>query len=352
MNRLIKNIGIICPWRRWNKDNGIFDPAKYHQYGEGLEYPFILLKRTLQEKGIEINTLDTRPLEEFDSVLFFNYPMKKNIPAGATPEELHNAGKKIFLFLFENDLIWPENAKTENHIYFDKIFTWNDLLVDGKKYVKLILPNKIPELKDIDLSKKDKLCALISTNQLVEYPQELYSERVRAIRWFERHHPGDFDLYGHGWDSDFIKRPSVSSIIKLLCLLKPIRKLLDKDYFSSYRGPIVSKNEVLSRYKFSICYENSRDVPGYITEKIFDCFFAGTIPVYWGAPNITDFIPANTFVDKRNYPSYESLYEYISNMPQKEYEGCIRNIRDYISGEKIKMFSAEHFVDVILNNII
>ena len=48
---------------------------------------------------------------------------------------------------------------------------------------------------------------------------------------------------------------------------------------------------------FAICYENARDIPGYITEKIFDCFFAGCVPIYWGgAPNVTDHIPANTFI--------------------------------------------------------
>jgi hypothetical protein len=40
-----------------------------------------------------------------------------------------------------------------------------------------------------------------------------------------------------------------------------------------------SKKNTLEKYKFSICYENARDIPGYITEKIFDCFFAGCVPI-------------------------------------------------------------------------
>jgi hypothetical protein len=63
----------------------------------------------------------------------------------------------------------------------------------------------------------------------------------------------------------------------------------------------------LEKYKFSICYENARDTPGYITEKIFDCFFAGCVPIYWGANNITDHIPKECFIDKRDFEDYKVL---------------------------------------------
>jgi hypothetical protein len=48
--------------------------------------------------------------------------------------------------------------------------------------------------------------------------------------------------------------------------------------YLSYKGKIDSKKDTLEKYKFSICYENARDTPGYITEKIFDCFFAANSP--------------------------------------------------------------------------
>ncbi len=39
--------------------------------------------------------------------------------------------------------------------------------------------------------------------------------------------------------------------------------------------------EWISDYKFMICFENSLGA-GYITEKIFAAYAAGTIPIYWG----------------------------------------------------------------------
>ncbi|KAB7887432.1 hypothetical protein GBG19_10625 [Poseidonibacter ostreae] len=68
-----------------------------------------------------------------------------------------------------------------------------------------------------------------------------------------------------------------------------------------------------------MCYENARDIPGYITEKIFDSFFAGCVPVYLGADNITEHIPKECFIDKREFDTYEKLYKYLKNMSDEEY---------------------------------
>ena len=51
----------------------------------------------------------------------------------------------------------------------------------------------------------------------------------------------------------------------------------------------------------SRCAWRIRGFAGYISEKIFDCFFAGTVPLYLGAPDIEDYIPADTFIDLRQF---------------------------------------------------
>lgn len=43
-----------------------------------------------------------------------------------------------------------------------------------------------------------------------------------------------------------------------------------------------NKMEFLKSYKFNICPENTNN-EGYITEKLFESFSAGCIPIYWGA---------------------------------------------------------------------
>ena len=52
---------------------------------------------------------------------------------------------------------------------------------------------------------------------------------------------------------------------------------------------------VFNKYKFIICFENSYK-NGYITEKIFNCFFGQTIPIYKGSPIIHNYINTNSFL--------------------------------------------------------
>jgi len=56
---------------------------------------------------------------------------------------------------------------------------------------------------------------------------------------------------------------------------------------------------IYSRYKFIICFENSK-TDGYVTEKIFNVFLSGAVPIYDGAPNIHDYIVAGSFVPYDN----------------------------------------------------
>lgn len=48
------------------------------------------------------------------------------------------------------------------------------------------------------------------------------------------------------------------------------------------------KKETYKKYKFTICYENVKGIPG-------------CIPIYRSAPNITTHIPADTFIDRRKF---------------------------------------------------
>jgi len=54
--------------------------------------------------------------------------------------------------------------------------------------------------------------------------------------------------------------------------------------------------EIFNQYRFIICFENSYN-SGYITEKIFNCLLADTVPIYSGSPIIHDFINPECFIN-------------------------------------------------------
>jgi alpha(1,3/1,4) fucosyltransferase len=321
-------------------NNKMFEDAS-SPIGDDLMYPFVYLHSEANRRGIEVSTIDTQPLECYEEIFFLDFPTMEN---KYFKELVGHDFNNLNLILLETELIRPDNWDENNHKYFKKIYTWHDGLVDNKKYFKMYLPNRIPEKFTFNSKDPRKLCTLIASHKFVKHPQELYTARLEAIRWFEKNHPEDFDLYGFGWDQH-----RFSGSLIFLNNFPRLNQIL-KSHFPSYRGSIDSKFDTLQGYKFAICYENARDIKGYITEKIFDCFFAGCVPVYWGAPNVTDVIPKETFIDKREYDSYSELYNYITNMSDEEYNSYIAAIKEFMEGEKVYPFSAEYFAETLLKN--
>lgn len=292
--------------------------------------------------GYEIATDDIHKPDDSDVVLYFDMP--KQLPK---KEDI----KKSYLLAIESSIIRPENFDKKKHDYFNKIFTWNDDLVDGEKYIKINYAFDFPQeiYKEI---KREKLCCLIVSNKNSDFTNELYSERKKLIQWFEKNHLEDFDLYGFGWNSFRFEGCKPIRALNRVPLLSKIMNALIGEKFVSYKGKVDNKFETMKKYKFAIAYENVKDEDGYITEKIFDVFMAGCVPVYWGAKNILDYIPKECFIDKREFKSYEELYHYIKNMPDAEYEEYLENIEKYLNSDKVKVFSSKYFAETIVNNCI
>jgi hypothetical protein len=318
--------------------NKIFDINDIKVNRDNYAYSYFKLKDTFLENGMDFSTVDINSIDESSIVIYNDMP--KTLPK---KEDI----SKSYLLLFENELIKPNNWDLDKHQYFHKIFTWDDRFIDNKKYFKINFSHLFPESINKDLSIKEKLCTLIAGNKKVSHPLELYSKRVEAIRWFEKHHKNEFDFYGMGWDE---YAPS-NRYIRFLFKKSKLSKIY-KPTFPSYKGKVDSKKEVLEKYKFAICYENAKDIPGYITEKIFDCFFAGCVPVYWGANNITDHIPKGCFIDKREFDSYEKLYEYIKNMTDSEYLEYLNHIENYLKSSMCHPYTAEYFAKTIVETIL
>jgi alpha(1,3/1,4) fucosyltransferase len=263
-----------------------------------------------------------------------------------------NASAPCYLLLLETPQAYFANGVVENLARYRKIFTWNDSLVDGNRFIKINFPNPLHVHSSDGFVARDHFCCLISSNKalLKKDERNLYPERVNVIRWFEQYAPQDFYLYGVGWDMPAARGGSIGKLThRFWGVLKRFVKLKP---FPSYRGKVAHKREVLTKTRFSICYENIRDLPGYITEKIFDSFFSGCVPVYWGASNINDYIPVDCFIDRRKFRCTEEVYHFLKAMTEDEFKGYQQRIATFLQSDAAYLFSSEFFAETIANTIV
>lgn len=163
-----------------------------------------------------------------------------------------------------------------------------------------------------------------------------YKERVRAIEYLSNY--SEFDLYGQGWTEH--------GILTDKSLLDVMRKC--------YRGPVESSDcsqhnkwKLLGQYKFCLCFENT-SFPGYITEKIFDCFFTGCIPIYWGAPDIAEHIPADTYIDFRTFRDLAALHRFVRNMEERHANRYRDAARKFLYSKAFDKFCVDSLVENIM----
>lgn len=335
-------LGFYNFYRRFNRNRMFTD------VGDNLTYPTVYLAQRLRALGHQVASLDMDDLSKFDAAVFLDHPTWFN-PYLRRLQKMR--GKKLYLFLNENEAMRPDNYWAFNHRAFERVFTWNPQLVDGKKYLRFFLPNQIPPIARLEPGEQRKFCVTIASQKYSSHPQELYSERVRAIRWFEQHHPAEFDLFGTLWEHPYFTGKLARSNLLLHKFYARFPTALRVQRFPSHRGSVPGKHTVLRQYRFAICYENAI-FPGYVTEKIFDALFAGCVPIYLGAPDVTDMLPPNIFIDKRRFQNYADLYDYLRRMPEEEYLGYRKAIEQFLTGPGMRPFSAEYFADTVIKHIV
>lgn len=314
------------------QNNRIFDLSNKSLNRDNCLYPFFLLREEFKKYNYNLITSDLLDVEVADLVLYNEMP--KNFSTKINPE-------KSFLMLFETELIRPDNWDLKKHAFFKKIFTWNDKILDQKKYIKFNYPNEIGTTTP-GISGRTGFLTSISGNKTNKHHLELYSKRLETIKWFEKNHTDQFHYYGMGWDYTFDVW-----FQKLFRKLK-VLNFFPKNHSPSYKGKVEEKNSVLKKYKFALCYENARDIEGYITEKIFDCLFAGTIPIYWGPENISQYVPEECFIQRTKFENDEKLYDFLKKMTDEEILKYQKNIEYFLKSEKVKPFSNEFFAQNIV----
>lgn len=322
-----KTIAFYC-----QSDSRVKNDYFLDNYDDTNEY--VRLAKKLRNEGYEVHSLDIYKKKKITPTICIFL----DIPTFHISKVINTKKTKSIVMLREAELISKINYDTRRHNEFNGVLTWKRDLIDNKKYFFYPSTRFDKSLKiDVINFLNRKLCVLINSNLTSKIDGELYSWRLKTIKWFEKNHLEEFDLWGYGWDEYRLNiRGRTIFRSKLLA-----RKRL------SYKGIAQDKLKTMSNYKFAICFENTNLVKDYVSEKIFDCFLSGVVPIYWGAPNIDDIIPKECFIDFRKFNNFEELYQYIKNMSNEEYLNYINSINGFLESDKSFLFTLDNWVQSI-----
>ena len=334
---------------------------------DGLLTPLVRLRETMATRGIEVHTADLlrTGAKRAKRNLYYSFgPLKQ-------PEELQKIpGVELKrAFIFEPPVVYPQLYRSLRSFarYFERIHLFNThedgYRVDastGRKLQAFRCPQPFDGvLEDLWSNRDRRYMTLINSNKSpASHHRELYSERIRAAAYFGR--KGKLDLYGRDWAdpiAKFIKAGQRNGDFPLLTIARILRRgiflpylLNRKALLQAYQGEIQTKHEVLSRYTFAICYENMV-MQGYLTEKIFDCLYVGTIPIYWGAPDIDECLPKSCYIDARAFKSYPDLERYLDSLTESQLEAFREEGRAFLTSEAFKPFSTSCFSEIFIADV-
>ena len=80
----------------------------------------------------------------------------------------------------------------------------------------------------------------------------------------------------------------------------------------------------------------------YQREKIFDAMMAGSIPIYYGPPNIREYIPDDAYIAMQNFTNFSDLYSFCMSMTKAEKSKYRESIKSFLQ-KGIGPFTAESF---------
>jgi hypothetical protein len=173
--------------------------------------------------------------------------------------------------------------------------------------------------------------AVVCGNKMSFIPGELYSLRRECIYGIDK-----LDLYGTNWNKSFASKVRIA-IGELLISVRAKSFPNHRGIRLWFRSPHLwsgspeDKIATLSNYKYSLVIENSSS---YLTEKLFDAFFARTIPIYVGPPVENFGIPRELVIQAD--PNVSSIKEAILQAEAMEFEAWKLALESWLYDPKTK----------------
>ena len=336
----------------------LFDARLTSTVGENLSAPWIYLRHWFEQRGVEVHTADYLLQNDYRKPqnVFVSFGLRRRCRAVAGRRDVQLSA----FFAFESPAVEPALYRDLADVQrrFKRIFTFADAQslqpflrapLDSRIFRK---PSPVESVReDLWARSERKFLMMINNNRLPAIGwHELYTERMRAVEYFSR--TDEIDLYGKGWDAPSYQMgigwmPGTLQILMRKAQtawqrIRPVPALLAARRV--YKGMVASKLEALSRYTFSICFENAA-LNGYLTEKLFDCFAAGTVPIYWGATDIEKLVWPECFIDMRKFAGYAELASFLKSRSANDVVRYREAARTFLASEDFKPFTKQAFTE-------
>lgn len=328
MNQAVRHV-VIEPSSFHFQNNELFNEANSFLNRDGTLLPFVRLKENARKCNVIVHTADALHQGHLNG-LKVEYWSLGILDQYHQYIENPNVSLQGFV-LMEPPLVAPKMYKALPSIsrHFEKVLIHNTVGdqfclngVEQSRLHKLFWPQPYPGTLSPYFDKEKRINKLVvisgAHNPRFRKP-ELYSQRIEAIA--QLHQLDAIDLYGRGWDKTFSRHNAWWPFWKNRHSVTKV-----------YQGMCASKMEVLANYRFSLCFENM-PMSGYITEKIFDCFYAGTVPIYWGAPDIEKYIPQDCYIRFEQFQNYQEMWTAVSNMSFDEWRNYRIAAKRYLSSQ-------------------
>ena len=124
--------------------------------------------------------------------------------------------------------------------------------------------------------------------------------------------------------------------------ISELRKIGEVDVFGpGSRRPVDSPSDIARDYRFTMCFENDL-YPGYITEKPFEAYLSGSVPIYYGIDserylnssallNLYDFESQEQWLNKvKELNSHKDLYESTYSQPLLNKSPDLTKLLDFL----------------------
>ena len=121
------------------------------------------------------------------------------------------------------------------------------------------------------------------------------------------------------------------------------------EYNNNVRGNVKNKIEFFWCYKFSISMENSEG-DGYTSEKIYQSFISGTIPIYFGNYMIDEIFNPKSYILIKSEKDLLIKIEYIKKIDNSDklYKNIIKE-NLFINNNQITRNLKEEIIEFFFN---